>query len=175
VIVEVKAGLGEARGMLRCQRAERDTRFHAETFDRVDHVADGIKIAIFWRAPGRGHAEARSAGILRALCGRNHIGATHQTGRFQAGRVMRALRAVAAVLRTAAGLDAEQARSFDVVWIEVLAMSALRLKHQVGKRKVVERLSLFDVPMITNLRPVASFLSLDLHSSIHNPISLSCR
>src|SRR5580692_3632308 len=52
---------------------------------------------------------------------------------------MRALRAVAAVLRTAAGLDAEQARGLDVVGIEVAAMNALRAKHQIREGKIVKR------------------------------------
>lgn len=46
---------------------------------------------------------------------------------------MCALRAVAAILRTTTSLDTEEARGFDVVRIEILAMNALRLKHQVGK------------------------------------------
>jgi len=48
---------------------------------------------------------------------------------------MRTLRAVAAILGAAAGLDAEQARGLDMVRIEMAAMDALRPKYQVGERQ----------------------------------------
>lgn len=151
VIVEVDSSLKELYGLVRSQHAERDAGFHSKTFDRANHIADLIEIAVFWTAPGRGHAEAARAGIFGALCAGDHIGAIHQAGRFQTGLVMRALGAVAAIFRTAARLDAEQACGLDVVWIEVVAVNALRPKHQVGKRQAVERLGLGALPVTAEL------------------------
>lgn len=77
---------------------------------------------------------------------------------------MRALRAIAAVFRTATRLDAEQACCFDVAWIEVLAMNALRLKHQVGKPQAIECLGLGALPVMADRRAVAPVFP--FHSSL---------
>src|SRR5262249_20873115 len=50
----------------------------------------------------------------------------------------RTLRTVAAILRAAAGLDAEKARGLYAIGIEMPAMHGLRAKHQIGKRQRVE-------------------------------------
>jgi hypothetical protein len=61
---------------------------------------------------------------------------------------MRALRAIAAILGTAAGLDAEQARRLNMVRIEVGAVNALRPKHQIREREFIESLGFLTVPVV---------------------------
>ena len=58
---------------------------------------------------------------------------------FDAGVVMHALRAVAAILRTAAGLDRQQRGNLHLARIEILAVDALRLEDQLGKRQREQR------------------------------------
>jgi predicted amidophosphoribosyltransferase len=74
----------------------------------------------------------------------------HLHQRLALGRfVTRRLRAVVAVLRTAAGLDRDQRRALDFVRIEVLAMHLMRTEQQVHQRHLVERLDLRDGPLGT--------------------------
>ncbi len=131
------------------QHAERHAGFHAETLHGRNHLADFVEILVLGIAPCRSHTEACRTRILRALRGGNHIVFLHQFGGIEPGVVMRALRAVAAILRTAAGLDAQQARGLDVIGIEIAAVNALRLKNQIGERQIVKRLCF-------SARPVAS-------------------
>ena len=148
MIVEVEPGVVQPRRLRRRQHAERHAGFHAEILDRAHHLADLVEIAVFRIAPRRGHAEAARAGIPGALRGGDHIGLRHQLCRLQAGVVMRALRAIAAILGAAAGLDAEQARGLDMVRIEIAAMNALRPKHQVRERQVIESFGLRAIPVV---------------------------
>ena len=79
---------------------------------------------------------------------------------------MRALRAIAAILGAAAGLDAEQARGLDMVRIEILTMKALRPKHQIGERQGVKRLGFRPIPVpVDRGRPVCLIPVLSTHAS----------
>ena len=62
-----------------------------------------------------------------------------------------ALRAIGAVLRAASGLDRQQRRHLDLVRIEMKAMNALRLEHQLGKRQGKQRPHLLPRPIIADL------------------------
>ena len=55
------------------------------------------------------------------------------------GVEMRALRAIGAILRAAAGLDRQQGRDLDLVGVEMRAMHRLGLENQVVERQPVER------------------------------------
>ena len=52
---------------------------------------------------------------------------------------MRALRAIGAILRAAAGLDRQQGRDLDLVGVEMCAVHRLGLENQVIERQPVER------------------------------------
>jgi hypothetical protein len=138
--MEVQPSLVQSRRLRRRQHAERPAGLDTETLYGADHVADLVKIAVLRTAPGRGHAETAGTGFLGALRLGNHVRPVHQARRFEAHSVLRALRAIAAVFRAAGGLDAEQTRGLDMVRIEMGAVNALSLKHQVGERQGTERL-----------------------------------
>ena len=58
---------------------------------------------------------------------------------LDAGLVMRALRAIGAVLRAAAGLDRQQRRELHLARVEVPRCTLLRAEHQFGERQVEQR------------------------------------
>ena len=60
--------------------------------------------------------------------------------------MMNGLAAIAAVLRTAAGLDAEQAAQLNPVRIEVLAMDGLRPEQKIIEGQIVKLAGLFNGP-----------------------------
>ncbi|OIQ63656.1 hypothetical protein GALL_548030 [mine drainage metagenome] len=167
VVVEVEPGLTQPHGLRRRQHAKRRAGFHAEILDRADHAADLVEITVFRIAPCGRHTEAARAGVPGAPRGGDHVLLRHQLGRLQAGVVMRALRAVTAVLGTAAGLDTEQARGLDMVWIEMPAMDALRAKHQVRERQGIEGFGLRAVPIAPDRLDLVAAVPLHLHSLNH--------
>ncbi|MET4235733.1 hypothetical protein ABIA85_009048 [Bradyrhizobium sp. LA6.10] len=138
-------GVGEPCGLLWREHAERYARLHDNTFNGDNRVAS---------RPG-------GFGVLR---GGDHIRPIHPASRIQASVVMHALCAVGAVFRTTAGLDAEQACGFDVVWIEIVAMSGLAVKWEVGKwqRAKLSRLGAF--PVAADRRAVAAAIAFDFQS-----------
>jgi hypothetical protein len=64
--------------------------------------------------------------------------------------MMRRLRAIAAVFRAAAGLNAEQARLLNVVDVMKLAMDAIRPGDQLEKRQIVDGDDLVASPIMAN-------------------------
>jgi hypothetical protein len=62
------------------------------------------------------------------------------------GVVACGLRAIAAILGTAAGLDGEQRRALNLVGVEVLAVHLLRTEDQIHQGKLVERFDFGDRP-----------------------------
>ena len=66
--------------------------------------------------------------------------------------MMRRLAAIAAILRAAAGLDAQQPAQLHLVGIEVAAMDGVRGKQQIVERRSVERLRLRPRPVVTRDR-----------------------
>src|SRR5215831_19406660 len=81
---------------------------------------------------------------------------------------MRALRAVAAILRTAPGLDTEQARGFDVIGIAVRPVNALGAEHQIGERHGVKRFGFRAIPVVPNERHSAAPAFFRCHSMSHS-------
>ena len=105
---------------------------------------------------GLRHAAAMQNRLAPASLARRAVSMTaspiHQLRGFNAGVVMRALRAVPAIFRAAAGLDAEQARGLDVIGIEIAAMKGLRLKDQVYERQIIKCLGFGSRPVVARLR-----------------------
>ena len=77
--------------------------------------------------------EAPSALAARAAV--HHLADLHQLLALEAGVVLRALRAIAAILRAAAGLDRQQRLTCTSFGIEMLAVDALRVEQQVAERQ----------------------------------------
>ncbi len=139
VVVVVETGLLQRIGLRLRQHAERRAGFHAERLHRADHRGDLRDVAILRRAPRRAHAETRRAGGLRLLRLGEHRIEAHQLFGFDAGRVARGLRAVRAVLGTAAGLDRQQRRHLHRVRVVVRAMHRVGAREQVGERQIHQR------------------------------------
>jgi len=59
-----------------------------------------------------------------------------------------ALRAVTAIFRATAGLDAEQARRLDMIGVEVSAVNALRAENQIRERLIVQRFGFGARPVV---------------------------
>ena len=133
MVVVIEAGCLQPSGLRVRQHAERDAGLEPHRAHALDHGADLVEVAVLRLAPGRAHAEAAGAGILRGLRLGQHLVEAHQLFGLDAGVVFRALRAIGAVLRAAAGLDRQQRRDLHFGGIEIGAVDGLRAEDQVGK------------------------------------------
>ncbi|WP_456763306.1 hypothetical protein [Bradyrhizobium sp. USDA 4011] len=109
--------------------------------------------------------QKRTAPASLACCAAANTSAIHQARGLQACIVMSALRAVAAIFRTAD--DAEQACRFDMAWIEVVAMNAPGAKHQIGKRQAIKCCGLGAFPVIADRLVVAAVVPFRFLSRNH--------
>jgi hypothetical protein len=62
--------------------------------------------------------------------------------------MMNGLAAIAAVLRTPAGFDAEQTAQLDPVGIEILPMDRLCPEQKIVERQIVKLFSFFEGPLV---------------------------
>ena len=137
VIVEVESGVAQPLRLIGREHAERRAGLQPQPLDGADHIADPVEVLVLRIAPRRCHAEPACARVLGALRGREYLLRIHQLGGLDAGVVVGALRAVAAIFRATAGLDAEQTRRLDVIGVEVSAVNALRAENQIRERLIV--------------------------------------
>jgi hypothetical protein len=110
-----------------------------------------VEVAILGRAPGRAHAETRGAGGLGGARLGQHGFRPHQLFGLHAGIVVGRLRAIGAVLRATAGLNRQQCRNLHFERIEMQAVDALRLGHQLGKGQREQRPHLRPCPVVADL------------------------
>ena len=110
VVVVVEARVRELLGLPVLQHAERRAGLQSQRLHAAHHVEHRVEVAILRTAPRGAHAEARRAGFLRAARRVEHRVEPEHGLVADAGVVARRLRAVAAVLGTAAGLDRQQRR-----------------------------------------------------------------
>src|SRR5690606_5822676 len=129
------------------QHAERGAGFHAERPHAFDHFDDLCELLLLGAPIGRTHAEPGRAVLLREACLLQHVLDLHERLGLQAGVEADALRAVGAVLRASAGLDRKQGADLHLVRIEMLAMYALRMKHEVGERQRKQRTNFVQSPI----------------------------
>ena len=138
VVVVVEPRLAKLLGLALLEHAERAAGLEAELLHLAHHVEHGLEVAGLGAAPGRAHAEARRAVVLRGrrrahdLVERQHRLVLHARG------VARRLRAVAAVLGAAAGLDRQERRALDAVGVEIFPVDCLRPEEQIVEGKVEE-------------------------------------
>ena len=124
------------------QQVSRPSAFTARTISST-----GSQVAVLRPAPGRAHAEARCAGVLRRLCRGVTTAPTSSIGSAStAGVVARRLRAVRAVLGAAAGLDRQQRRELDGIGGVMRAVRLLRPEQELGERQLEQRLDRGDRP-----------------------------
>ena len=160
VVVRGQPCGAERGGLLVGQHAERAARLHAEAADHADHLQHPFEgRALGGVAPRRAHAEARRAlrpGADRRLA---HLVERDEILARDAGRVVRRLRTIRAIFRTAAGLDAEQHAALDLIGAVIRALHLLRAEDEIGERRGIDRLDLVERPVVSN-RCGHRFLSL---------------
>ena len=152
VIVCGEAGRLEALRLFERQHAERRAHFHPERGNILHHLEHRVeRWAVRRIAPRRAHAEPRRSVVFRRARGRQHSLRIHQPRPRDAGVVMGALRAIRAIFRTAARLDAQQRAALYVRGVMMLAMNGLRAEEELGERKMIERLDALGRPIVTDV------------------------
>ena len=149
VVVVVEAGVLERLGLAVLQHAERAAGLEPQRLDRAHHVEHRREVAILRPAPGRAHAEAGRACVLRGARRVDDDAQVQQRLADHARVIARGLRAIAAVLGTAAGLDRQQRGQLDRVGRVVFAMHLLRAEQQVvewQREQGVDRIDVEPLP-----------------------------
>ncbi len=146
VVVVVEAGGLERLGLTVAQHAERAAGLEAQRLHFPDHREHRLEIAVLRPAPRSTHAEARRALRLRGARGRDDGIETEQRLLGDAGVVALRLRAVAAILGAAAGLDRDERRELHRIGAMVRAVRLLRAENEIGKRQREQRFDGLDRP-----------------------------
>ena len=128
MVVVVQPGVFQCIGLLRVQHTQCRARLQPLGTYPFDHVQHALEIFPLRVAPRRTHAETRGTGGLGSPGRLQHLLDIHQPLRLHAGVVMRALRTVAAILRTAAGLDAQQGTDLHGIGVETGPVDTLGTK-----------------------------------------------
>lgn len=149
MIVVVETRFLEALRLLFGQHAQGDAGLHAHIVHGAYHLHHTLQILVGGIAPGRTHTEAGRPLILRLLGRTFHFIQRQQFLLLQIGGMLGALRAVATIFGAGAGLDTQQGTHLHPVGVEALTMDTLRLKHQVIKRQIEQRLDLFQAPVVS--------------------------
>ena len=127
MVVIIQARLFQPVRLLVGEHPQRHASFHSQRTDPFDHRHDALDIAISRTAPCRPHAETGStlgfglAGSLQHIIDRDQF----LTGK--ASLIMRALRAIRAILGASAGFDAEQATDLHLIRVKMFAVDGLGL------------------------------------------------
>ena len=151
VVVVVEPGPRERLRLLPGQHPEGRAGLHPEVLHRRDQLADLPHLRV-GRAPPRGpHAEAGGPARTGLARRRRHLGDRQQAVGLDPRLVMDALRAVPAVLRTTAGLDAEQGAHLHLVGRMEAPVNRLRLEQEVVQRPVEERQDLVQAPVVPDV------------------------
>lgn len=139
VVVDVAAGFLEARGLRLGQHAERAADFEAEFFHAGDGFQHAIKLLSVTDAAPRGaHAKACRAAGFGFLCVGQDGAGLHQLLGFEAGVVMRGLRAIGAIFGARAGLDGLERAKLDAGGVLVPVMHLLRAEDERGERQRID-------------------------------------
>ena len=146
MVVVVEPGIAQPFGLARLQQAQRRAGLQPQRLDAADHRNDRHEVALGRPAPCSPHAEPGGAGGLGLACCRQHRVQVHHTRGRNIGIETGALRAIGAVLRAAAGLDAQQGGNLDPVGIEVAAVNRMGLGQQVVERPGEEHKRAFAGP-----------------------------
>ena len=148
MVVVVEAGLFKPLRLRRLEHAERDAGFQTHRLHALDHGANLVEIAVLRRTPSRTHTKARRAAFLgRTRFGHNGFD-RHQLLGFDAGVVLRRLRAIGAVFRAATGLDRQQGRDLHLGRIEILPVDLGGAEHQFRERQREQRPDLLAGPVV---------------------------
>lgn len=158
VIVCRQACLGQPVCLLLIEHAKRATRLHPQGPDATNHLDNPFEFVTFGGfAPRRAHAEACSALGLRLSRLVKRVFDTQEGLALDAGLVMRGLRAIGAVFRAVAGLDAQERAALDGTGVVMCPMDGLGAVEQIGEGKVVNLTDLVARPVVTDhLAPLSN-------------------
>ena len=105
VVIVVEARFLEHLRLFWREHAERHAGFETHIAHTLHDLDDGGHVTVLGIAPGRTHAEALAARILRLRRRLQHGAHVHQLGRLDPAIGLHRLRAIAAILGTPSGLD----------------------------------------------------------------------
>ncbi len=142
VVVVIQAGGLELLGLTVPEQAQRRACLQAFGAHRFHHLRHLLELALLRAAPGRAHAEARGAVLLRQPGRGHHLLERQQWLAGDSGVITSGLRAIAAVLRAAAGFNGEQRGQLHGVGVEVLPVHAVGAVDEVVERQFEQRLDL---------------------------------
>ena len=120
------------------EHAEGHAGFEAEFVHAFNHVNQRGHGRCWRAAPCAAHAESHCAGFFGFFGGGEDFVQRHEFFTFEAGVVVRGLRAVAAVFGAGAGFDVEQHGFFDFFGFVVREVDGLRLVDQTHQRLFVQ-------------------------------------
>ena len=147
MVVVIQPCLGQHFGLPRRQHAQRHAGFEAHRAHALHDLDNRGHVAVLGIAPGRAHAEALRSGILGPRRRLQHFAHVHQLGCCHAAVRLDRLRAIAAVFRTAAGLDRQQGAQLDLIGRMVRPVHFGCTEQQLGQRQVEQFGNLFTGPV----------------------------
>ncbi len=149
VIVGRQASLGQRVGLRLRQHAQRAASLHAQSANAANHFKHAFERLAFGNiAPRRAHAEARRSLSVSGAGRSQRFVHVEQVSLFETRFIVRRLRTVRAILRTAACLDAQQDAALHLIRRVMLPMHGLRPEYEIGQRRHVDRLDFLDCPIV---------------------------
>ncbi len=134
------------------QHAEGAAHFHAQRGHTAHHLENILKFPALRRLPPcRSHAESRHSAARRFPRHLDHVLGVQQALAPDAGIIPRALRAIRAVLRTAACLDRNQLAGLHAVGSMELAMARLRPENKLRQRRAVDGFDFCPLPIVSQI------------------------
>lgn len=140
VVISGYAGFAKSAGGIGAQVAQGYAYFHAQ----LAYLANGLqygfeaRVAIAHALPGGAHAKAGTAGLGGAAGDGHDFGGGHEALGLNACIIAGALGAVAAILATAAGFDAEQGAQLHLGFGPVFLVHSARAVQELEEREVIE-------------------------------------
>jgi hypothetical protein len=134
----------ELARLLVVELSEGHADLHTELAHLADRFQDRLEAAVAGAdaLPRRTHAEAGRAVGLGSDGMRENFRGGHERLRLESGVVVRALRAVAAILAARARLDAEQGTKLHLASGPMPLVGAASLRDEIEKRAIVDFLEL---------------------------------
>jgi len=135
MVVGRESRRGERVGLPLGEHAQRATGLHAECANAAHHFEHPLEMRPVGNvSPGGAHTEAARPLLFRARSRRDGLFHAQQFPARDTGAIVRRLRAVGAVFRTAAGLDAEQHATLHFVRAMVHAVCDLCPEDEIRQR-----------------------------------------
>ena len=144
MVVGGHAGVLQLARLLVVQLTEGHADFHAELAHFAHGLEHGLETPIprTNTFPGRTHAKTRRSVRLGGVRMREDFLRAHERLGFEIRVVVRALRAITAILAACAGLDAQQRAKLHLASGPMPLVGAASLRDEIEKRAIVDFLEL---------------------------------